>query len=253
MPTLTRIAISTTSTERLSEAKNLAELLQLDFIPEPDDSRLKLYDYFFVFTPNYLGLQKTTEKFNPFYLDFLSPQLRYRCEKATLRNELLARAIGAHPKTHPNIIDATAGLGRDSLILASLGFQITMIERSPIVHALLQDALNRYPALCERITLILANAIDWLNNLAHDVKPDVIYMDPMFPERSKSALVKKEIAMLQQIIGQDTDEQELFKAAFAQAKSRVVVKRPKLAANIANRAPNFVLLGKINRFDVYVT
>ncbi|OGT41751.1 MAG: hypothetical protein A3F42_02075 [Gammaproteobacteria bacterium RIFCSPHIGHO2_12_FULL_37_34] len=248
------IAVSLTAPKRLQEAKNLAKRLQLELIMDPKTAT-KTYDYLLLLTRDYLGLQKVADKkCVPFYLDFSSRKMLHRLKRATLRNELVARAIGFHPRTHPVIVDATAGLGRDSLILASLGFKVILLERSPIIHALLQDALNRCSLpYIHHLHLIYANAIDWLKKLSHDGGPDVIYIDPMFLERNKSASVKKEMVVLQNLIGKDEDAKELFYMALACAKYRVVVKRHRLAANIVERAPNFSLNGKINRFDIYIT
>src|SRR3990167_1894633 len=247
------IAISLTDPLRLKEAQNLAAQLQLEFISDPSSDTANTYDFLLLFTTHFLGLQKITEnKATPFYIDFLSNKMRYRLTHANLRNELIAKAIGYRPNTHPTIIDVTAGLGRDSLILATLGFNVSMIERSPIVHALLQDALKRcsLPA-SKQLHLIYANAIDWLKKLSHDEFPDVIYMDPMFPERNKSALAKKEMVMLQLLLGKDEDTEQLFSISLSSIKRRLVVKRPRLAPNICNHAPNFTITGKSNRFDIY--
>lgn len=196
------------------------------------------------------------KKIVPFYIDFTSGKMRYRLQHAGLKSELLARALGCKPRDNPIIIDATAGLGRDSFILASLGFNVTMLERSPILYAMLLDALNRAAQdpmtapIVKRLTLIQADAIEWLKS--PEFKPDVIYLDPMFPERQKSASSKKEMAFLQELLGTDNNSHDLFAAALACGAKRIVVKRPRLAAEIAGRAPNFSLKGKSSRFDVYL-
>src|SRR5690349_7877666 len=123
-------------------------------------------------------------------IDFLSGPLAYRQKHTSLRKEALARAIGMPPNQHPVIVDATAGLGRDSFILASLGFEIIMLERSPIIFTLLEDALKKastkIPVIINRMHLIQADACEWLE--IHGPKGvDVIYIDPMFPERRKTA------------------------------------------------------------------
>jgi len=192
------------------------------------------------------------------HINFLSEKLLYRCKHASLKKERLARAMGCHPREHPTIIDATAGLGRDSLILASLGFHIILIERSPILHGLLANAMEKaseHPLLSpviKRMQLIHANAIDWIPK--HPF-PDIIYLDPMFPERKKSASVKKEMVMLQDILGKeaDADEDQLFNVALTCATRRVVVKRPRLAEYLSAKKPGFSLMGKSSRFDIYLT
>jgi 16S rRNA (guanine1516-N2)-methyltransferase len=189
-------------------------------------------------------------------INFLSGKLRYRSEHAGLRNELIARAIGMRPQEHPKIVDATAGLGRDSYILASVGFDVIMLERSPIIHELLNDALLRakdvLPDIIGRMHLIQADAIDWLKNLPEQERPDVIYLDPMFPTRKKSASVKKEMVIMQELLGKDIDYVLLFETAMACATKRVVVKRPRLASNIIENAAKFSLNGKSSRFDIYL-
>jgi 16S rRNA (guanine1516-N2)-methyltransferase len=194
-------------------------------------------------------------------IDFTSGSMRYRVKHASLKKELLAKALGVKPRDNPVIIDATAGLGRDSFILASLGFKVTMLERSPVLFNLLTDALKRaaqdpvMAPVIARLTLVQADAISWLSSptFKQAYHPDVIYLDPMFPERQKSASSKKEMVFLQELLGTDKDTEELFKAAFACGTPRIVVKRPRLAESIASWIkPNFSLEGKSSRFDVYI-
>lgn len=249
------LAILSTALEMDSSANILAEQLNLDFLTLASDT--SAYDYLLVSTPHYLGLQKTPyKKLAPFYIDFASGKLLYRKQQAGLRKEWLSRAIGLKPSDNPIIVDATAGLGRDSFILASLGFHIILLERSPILFLLLQDALKRaaqHPSLSpiiERMHLIQANSIEWLQNSTTPI--DVIYLDPMFPERKKSASVKKEMAILQELLEKDEDANQLLDQALTCATYRVVVKRPRSAANLADQTPHFALMGKNSRFDVYL-
>lgn len=212
-----------------------------------------------IMTPDYLGLQDTlNKKSKPFYIDFSTGKLYHRSKLAGRHSELIGRAIGCKVADNPVIIDATAGLGRDSFILASIGFHITMLEKSPIVHALLSDALTRAAAIpsltsiIDRMTLIEDDAIRWLKENATRLQPDVIYLDPMFPDRQKSAKVKKEMVLLQQLLPFNQDNTTLFHEALTCATKRVVVKRPRLADNIAGKTPTFSLMGKSSRFDIYI-
>jgi 16S rRNA (guanine1516-N2)-methyltransferase len=187
-------------------------------------------------------------------IDFTSPVMLYRLKQLSWRKELLARAIGLKPKEHPRIIDATAGLGRDSFILAALGYEITLIERSPIVFSLLKEALHQaeqYPltqSICQRLTLIHADSVEWLQS----EKAEVVYLDPMFPPKKKNAAVKKEMTILQDLVGKDIDNEGLFAVARTCATRRVVVKRSRFAAEIATIKPSFSLIGKSSRFDIYL-
>jgi 16S rRNA (guanine1516-N2)-methyltransferase len=249
------IAVCCTDDDIITQAQDLAEQLHFPFITNSHNEEAMKYDYLLVFTRDYLGIQKPTEKkLPPFHIDFLSSKMIYRSKQAGLRKELLARAIGMHPRENPFIIDVTAGLGRDSFILASLGFEITMLERSTIIYALLADALERakrnerIAPIIERMHLIHANALEWLE----EKQCDVITLDPMFPERKKSSLVKKEMVILQKLLGNDDDSEQLFKLSLTCATHRVVVKRPRLAENISGQLPNFSLEGKSSRFDIYL-
>ena len=195
----------------------------------------------------------------PLQIDFLSPAFQHRLKLATLKNEYLARAMVVKPSAHPRIIDATAGLGRDAFLLAALGFHLTLIERSPILHALLEDGLQRarnHPDLKEiaaRLTLRHADAKNYLKTLiGSEHAPNIVYLDPMFPERKKSAQVKKEMLILQNLLGDHDDSEALFQLALTCATDRVVIKRPKLASAITLRKPNYTLAGKSSRFDVYL-
>lgn len=218
------------------------------------------YDYLLVMTPDYIGLQKTKGSQLPLYVDFLSGKKSYRSQHTSLKNETLARAMGLKGKTNPRIIDATGGLAGDAFVLAGLGFAVTLLERSSIIYALVEDGIRRAHkdrrtiATVNRLHLVHTDAISWLQQLKVFERPEIIYLDPMFPERKKSALPRREMLILHDIVGEDSDADVLLKAALTCATKRVVVKRPRLAARlVADPAPSFSLSGSSSRFDVYVT
>lgn len=246
------IAITATTPAKEHKAKELAGMLKLNFIPYEDKASIHSYVYLLIITEDRIGLQNMADRSKtPFYLDFLSKKMIYRCERATLRNELLARAIGVKPSDHATIIDGTAGFGRDSFILASLGYQITLLERSPIIHLILQDALSRISHIdtYQRLTLIHADTIHWLPRTKY---PNIILLDPMFPDKKKSSSVKKESAILQDLLVKCRDDEYLLMTALACATERVVVKRPRLAECLAKQKPSFSLKGNSCRFDIYL-
>ncbi|MGD9109255.1 MAG: class I SAM-dependent methyltransferase [Gammaproteobacteria bacterium] len=191
----------------------------------------------------------------PIKVDFSAKKITYR-RKLNQKTENLAKAIGI--KTKPHVLDATAGLGRDAFVLASLGCSVTLLEKSPIIAALLQDGLKRAatdPALIKiisRIQLIQIDNIKYMQQLKSH--PDVVYLDPMFPVRKKSALVKKEMRILTTLLENEPpiNEKLLLETARRCAKKRVVVKRPRLAKPLDNQKPNFSITGKTCRFDVYI-
>lgn len=189
----------------------------------------------------------------PLYINFLAGKIGYRRRHSHTGNELLAKAIGIKGDYKPTVIDATAGLGRDAVIMAHLGCQVTMLERSPAVAILLEEALKK--ALLELkivLSLIQVDAKEYLLHLKSTDYPDVIYLDPMYPERKKSALVKKEMRILREIVGDDKDASDLLKVALHHARKRIVVKRAKTAPCLADLKPNFIIKGSQQRFDVYL-
>lgn len=215
------------------------------------------YAHLLVYTADKIGLLTKGDK-HLFALDFLSASFRHRCQQSGLRKEFIARAMGVSPQENPWIVDATAGLGRDGYLLARLGFQVTLLERSPIIHCLLQDALLRastdpqHAVYTSRLNLIATDATHWLKQLPSDKRPRVIYLDPMFPKRQKAAAVKKDMSLLQAIVGVDESFEDLFELSLACATHRVVIKRPRLAAYVMERKPHFHLMGKSSRFDIYM-
>lgn len=189
-------------------------------------------------------------------VDFASGAATYRRKFGGGKSEGIAKAVGLHKKAGLHVIDATAGLGRDAFVLASLGATVTLVERNPAVVALLQDGLRRAaldPALADwlpqRMQLVHATAHQALQQLP---APDVVFLDPMFPAREKSAAVKKEMAAFHQVVGTDDDADALLPLALQLAQKRVVVKRPGYAEFLNQQQPSMSIEGKNNRFDVYV-
>lgn len=252
------VAITYQGEENQALTLKLAKEYQLEFVPFHLTNQHA--GLILTITTDYIGLlQGPTEiyKSKPFYIDFYSGELAYRSAQAGLKKEFLARAIGLKPKDDPFIVDATAGIGKDAFILASLGFKITMLERSPILWLLMDDALKRARAhssledIIANMTYLHIDAHEWLK-AATNPRPDVIYLDPMFPHRKKAAAVKKEMVILQDLVGNDEDAADLLKLALSCANNRVVVKRPRLAAPLADLKPSFSLTGKSSRFDIYM-
>lgn len=170
------------------------------------------------------------------------------------KNGALAQALGRKTKT---IVDATTGWGQDSLHIFRMGYNLRCIERSPIMFELLNDGFKRL-AQTEWVRnldiqlpdLISGNAIDVLASL--EIKPECIYIDPMFPpKRKKSALAKKSMTILRDLLGDDEDKEQLFEMAMQVATKRVVVKSPDYAEPIAGK-PNESFSGKLLRYDMYL-
>ena len=215
---------------------------------------------------------------NAIRVDFLSGAVSHRRKFGGGQGQLIARAVGiGASRTRPSVLDATAGLGKDAFVLASLGCSVTLIERVPILAALLRDGLRRAEAdsdtraIVQRMRLVEGDAVSHIRAWPTEMLvPQVVYLDPMFPVREKSALVKKEMRFFHHFFAHENnqanavadkaDEAALLSAAWALASHRVVVKRPRKAPVLLgalgtlgalSEAPSYSLDGKSCRFDIY--
>lgn len=192
----------------------------------------------------------------PLRVDFIEGALAHRRQFGGGSGQMIAKAVGIQAGVRPTILDATAGLGRDAFVLACLGCHVQMIERNPIVAALLADGLRRaqldvqVAAIVQRMPLLVGDAIELMSAWTAPA-PQVIHLDPMFPSREKSALVKKEMRLFKPLVGADDDAPSLLAAALALASHRVVVKRPRKAPALIGVAPTYSLEGKSSRYDIY--
>jgi len=209
----------------------------------------------------------------PVMVDFSDPAMLYRRKGG--QNELLGRAVGVKANRHPQVFDATAGLGRDAFVLADLGCTVTLSERSPVLAWLLDSAVStalisqhqQVRDAAARMRVVHGDSCDiqfmdgqgnghamgpTASDAAQADHPRVIYLDPMFPEK-KSAAAKKDLALLQRLHSDvdDTGEQ-LLSWALAQPVSRIVIKRPIKAPFLGQHKPSHSIAGKAVRFDVIV-
>ncbi|MGJ8555493.1 MAG: class I SAM-dependent methyltransferase [Sulfitobacter geojensis] len=190
-------------------------------------------------------------------VDFVNGPVAHRLRFGGGRGQDLAKAMGLRGGKTPTIIDATAGLGRDAFLLASLGAEVTLIERSDKMHALLEQGMQRAAAesgqlreIIDRMTLLKGDAKD----LLPDLSGESILIDPMHPPRKSSALVKQELRQVREIVGSDEDAADLVRVALANATKRVVLKWPAKADPIEGIRPcTHQILGKSTRYDVFMT
>jgi len=187
------------------------------------------------------------------HFDLDEGSVAYRAKSVSKSNELIARAIGCKSHYRPRVLDATAGMGRDSFIMAKLGCDVLMQERCEPIYLLLENALIRLfenqPELKKSLHLQKSNSIESFEQLE---MIDVIYLDPMFPIRKKSALVKKEMRLFKKLAGEDLDADSLLTHALTANVKRVVVKRPKGAPLLKALKPSHEINSKNFRFDVYL-
>ncbi|HBT97647.1 MAG TPA: rRNA methyltransferase [Desulfobulbaceae bacterium] len=240
------------------KAVKLAENLRIPLLAEPqawaettDGNRLLLR-----LGENGLSLAVVGEKSGPLRVNFVGAKNAFRLAVNRTVKQPLARAVGIGHGQRPSIFDATAGFGGDAFVFASLGCQVTMAERSPIIAALLADGLSR--AACHSGTAEIAAAMRLIPGDAKGILstlapvPDCVYLDPMYPPGKNSARHKKEMRLLRQLIGDDEDSAALLSIAREVAMKRVVVKRPKGAPRLANAQPSHVITMPNSRFDVYL-
>lgn len=249
-----------TAAEALSQSLGVA--LLLDSEPKFIDSS----EFVLLCDESGLSLQQTGRKVpGPIRVDFTSGGVDHRRKQGGGKGQMIAKACGLKAGVYPQILDMTAGLGKDAFVLASLGCRLLLNERSPLVHALLSDGLARGrdlshfddPELAEilsRMTLLNNGDSRHLGLNQQELltgKVDVVYLDPMFPSREKSADVKKEMRAFHTVVGSDLDSAELLPQALELAEYRVVVKRPRKAPFLNEQTPSFQLSGKSSRYDIY--
>jgi 16S rRNA (guanine1516-N2)-methyltransferase len=243
-------AIQVIGSEHLFRAKDLSDQLQIPIVEDPDG-----YKFVVEVGPEGVAIRYISDpKTGAVRVDFLSGPFLTRLRSVGKRQPL-ARALGLGDRT-PDVLDATAGLGADAFVIASMGCRVTAVESSPLVFVLLDDGLRRAiedPRLQEigsRIEVVCAEGAKFLLDLPSERRPDVVYLDPMFPSKKKKSLPKKEMQLFQKI-GSIGSEPDLFQAAIKVARTRVVVKRPTEAPPLAGK-PTHSFESKLVRFDMYL-
>ncbi|HOA73599.1 MAG TPA: class I SAM-dependent methyltransferase [Phycisphaerae bacterium] len=234
-------------------AARLAERLGLPLVAlDAPDFKLQL-----VVTARRLELREVGQQTGPVYVDFVGGRLASR-RRGGLARDPLVRAVG-RKGTDWSVLDVTAGLGRDAFLLAWAGCRVTMVERSPVIAALLEDGLARgladpdvAPVIRDRLNLVQADARGYLAALPEADRPDAVYIDPMFEPRAKTAASKKEMRLCRLVAGDDPDAADLLVAARQVARYRVAVKRW-LHAPPLGPAPDIQYKGQSIRYDVYLT
>ena len=235
-------------------AKQVSDLigLPLEYLPSNKRSIWPEADYFLSFTDQGLSFIPQSNHHGAIRCDFVAGGHRYRRNHGGGNGQMIAKAVGVSGKFFPRVLDLTAGLGSDGFVLASLGCVLQLLERNPIVYQLLRDGLDRAASaalddpeldqIIKRMHLSHTNSINYLKQLSVNNYPDVIYIDPMFPEKKISSS-KKEMQALHHIVGADDDAEQILELALDRALYRVVVKRPAHSQFLGMRKPNYSLEG----------
>ncbi len=182
-----------------------------------------------------------------------------RLKQSNLEKEMLVKAFKIKGKKNLRIIDATAGFGEDSIILAAAGHDITMYEYNPVIYELLSDALIRakddlrLKDIVSRMTLYNEDSVVAMRRMSETGESfDAILLDPMFPKRQKSASVKKKFQLLHGLESPCSNEEELFDAAMSMKTKKVIIKRPQKGEYLAGKKPDYFVEGKAIRYDCYI-
>ena len=188
---------------------------------------------------------------------FIDGPILHRLKYGKGRGQNLAKAVGMKFNKNRTIIDATAGLGYDAFILASLGANVTLIERSEKIYDLLKDGISEAKLYGGEISKIVGR-MDLLfgdsKEILPSISPEVILIDTMYKDRKKSALVKNNMRLVREVVGSDPDYIDLINVALNCASKRVVIKQPRYAEPLKDiKACSHQILGKTIRYDVYIT
>ena len=262
-PTLTALKSTAPAIAALAGTLDSASASNALQLPVINQQLAKDFDFLLLRLDGKLTLRDTRGKTDvDICIDFSSPDTRHRLRSGGARRHPLSRAVNIRQSPLPLVCDTTAGLGRDAFTLAAAGCRLVLFERSPIVHALLQDGLNRAAAdpeiaeIAGRLRLYHGDARTLLTDSSISPVADVVYLDPMYPATKKSAAVKKGMRALQTLLAADKTEpaqsaEPLLTLAIASARQRVVVKRPASAASLAGATPSGNITSGKTRYDIY--
>ena len=257
MSLLNSLAVATDNPCSDTDAQALADALSLPYFSLQGALKyVTEFDYLLIRGEHSLALAKTGKGApKPVVIDFTSGAVDHRRRFGGGKGQDIAKAVGLNKRANLSILDATAGLGRDAFVLASLGCHVSLCERVGFVRSLLEDGLSRalvHPevsAIAARMPLLKGDITS-----VTEARFDVVFLDPMYPHTDKSsAAAKKEMAFFRDLVGKDEDADLLLPKALDIADYRVVVKRPKGAPYLNNTEPTYQLEGKAGRFDVYVS
>ena len=203
-------------------------------------------------SPEGLALRDTYSRQKPLVIDFI--RMERRLEQAGRRSELIVQAV--RPRQGLKVMDCTAGLGTDALILAYLGCEVTLIERSQVMAGLLDDAIKRarqHQTLADAVARLHLVCAEARSLLGVHPQQDVVYLDPMFPVKSGGALARGRMQLLQKFVGPDHDSAELLDAVLASGVKRTVLKRPPKGSQWQPpRSPDKVLVSRNTKFEIYL-
>lgn len=238
------LIVYTNVDSKIASAKALASLLNVPFSEVIDENKtiLNLKEDGLYLESNNNSLKGDLSK------------LYRRIKQDNLSKELIVKAAKIKGQKDVLVLDATAGLGEDSFLLAAYGFKVKLYERDRAIAALLKDSLARasaeFPEIISRMEVFEDDSILAMKDLSY--KPDVVFLDPMFPQRSKDAAVKKKFQLIHLLEKPCDDEMELLEAAKKTGAKKIIIKRPVKSEYLAGVKPSYSYVGKAIRYDCIV-
>ena len=245
----------TKNEQKIDRLKKLSQQLSLPLCSDNNTA-----SYYLTYQNSRLELHenKVSRTSGPILVDFLSGHTAYRFHHNRTISQPLARAVGIKKGYRPTVCDLTAGFGNDGFVLASLGCKVILVERSPVIWALLADGIIRGKSAHGPIGETIRNNILLFRAESHQfIKDDThafetIYLDPMYPQTNRRALSKRNIRVIRDLVGKDEDCAELLILAQNAATERVVVKRPHGAPYLGSEKPSCKVESKKHRYDIYL-
>lgn len=231
--------------EMLEKARSWADFFQCPINPANPS------DFFFHFYVEEGRVYVRDQEKRLLEIDFDKNHLDYERKGHRGKNELIAKALGV-AKGYRKVLDLSVGLAVDSVFLTQLGFEVTGVERSPVLYALLKEAFARTEKdYLKSYHLHFGDSLQFLKENKGKLDVDAIYFDPMYPHKKKSALPKQEMVVFRDLVGHDEDASEVLKEALTWPVQRVVVKRPMHAEELLPGVRHSYE-GKVVRYDTYV-
>tara|TARA_A100001015_G_scaffold269833_1_gene321841 strand:+ start:337 stop:1074 length:738 start_codon:yes stop_codon:yes gene_type:complete len=231
--------------KRLNELETQLNLISNDKINLDRDSLVLQEDNLYF---NF----KEERALTPLKIDIKKGALGWRLARAQHETHL-KKAIGKTDQPL-RILDATAGLLRDSMIMLALGHSVTAYEQSKILYTMLNNELNQLSETDSNLLnfqLINSNVCE---TKFSDESFDVIYFDPMYPEDRASSARRSDLKKINSILeieGLASDPESTFTYLRNIPSTKLIVKRP-LKADAFEGSINYQITGKSVRFDIYL-
>jgi 16S rRNA (guanine1516-N2)-methyltransferase len=195
---------------------------------------------------------KKERALTPLKIDIQKGALGWRLARPQHETHL-KKAIGKTDRPL-RILDATAGLLGDSMIMLALGHSVTAFEQSKILYTMLNNELNQLSEIDSNLLNFKLINSDVCKTKFNERSFDVIYFDPMYPKDKASSARRSDLKKINSILeieGLASDPESTFTYLRSIPKTKLIVKRP-LKVDAFEGSINYQILGKSVRFDIYL-